>query len=200
MLEPKALIKPNTRWQNVLIIISVLIPIVVAILIYLPPSARVELMDVHVLPHLNGMLNTATAIALLVSLGAILTKRPNTHKNANFIAFGLSAIFLVCYVLYHYSAAPTLYGDLNHDGILTDLEKANAPYRGLYVGLLLSHIVLAVAVVPLVLFSMYYSLSGQFAKHKRLSRFTWPVWFYVAVTGVIVYLMIRPYYPIIYTL
>ena len=196
----KPLLQPNTRWQNVIILVSVLIPVVVAVLIYLPSSARVELIDPTFLPHMNGLLNSATALCLLVSLAAILNKKPVLHKNANLTAFGLSAVFLVSYVVYHYTAVPTLYGDTNHDGLLTDIEKAAAPARGAYIALLLSHILLAVAVVPLVLFSMYFSFTGQFAKHKRLSRFTWPVWFYVAVTGVIVYWMIRPYYPIIYSL
>jgi putative membrane protein len=193
--DDKYLIKPNTRWQNVIIVTSVLIPIVVAILIYLPGSARLALIDVSILPHLNGMLNTATAACLLVSLLAILNKKIQLHKNANITAFALSALFLISYVTYHYMAAPTLFGDTDHNGLLSEAEKeATGATRTAYIILLLTHIVLAAAVVPLVLFSMYFSLSGQFAKHKRLSRFTWPVWFYVAVTGVIVYLMIKPFY------
>lgn len=188
-------IEPNSRWQNVIIITSVLIPIVVAILIYLPYDARIASLDVSFLPHLNAFLNSATALSLIVSLWAILNKKVRTHKMANITAFVLSSIFLISYVVFHYAAPPTLYGDLNHDGILSDGERIVATGRGMYIGLLLSHILLAAGVVPLVLFSMYYSLSGQFQKHRRLSRITWPIWFYVAVTGVVVYALISPYYP-----
>lgn len=187
-------IEPNSRWQNVIIITSVLIPIVVAILIYLPYDARISSLDVSFLPHLNAFLNSATALCLVLSLWAILNKKIRIHKMANITAFTLSAIFLVSYVIYHYAAPPTLYGDSNHDGLLSEAERAAATGRGMYVGLLLSHILLAAGVVPLVLFSMYYSLSGQFSKHRRISRITWPIWFYVAVTGVVVYALIRPYY------
>ena len=188
-------IRPNTRWQNVIIVTSVLIPVVVAILIYLPDTARIADFDVSFLPHLNAALNSATALCLALSLWAILTQRVQTHKLANMTAFVLSATFLISYVIYHYAATHTLYGDLNHDGLLSDTEKAAAgSMRTIYFLLLISHILLAAAVVPLVLFSMYYSLSAQFAKHKKLSRYTWPVWFYVAVTGVIVYAMISPFY------
>jgi len=196
----KPLLEANSRWQNVIVLVSILIPIVVAVLIYLPPSARLELIDTNFLPHLNGMLNSATAVSLLVSLTAILNNKKELHKNANLAAFGLSAVFLVSYILYHYTTMPTLYGDTDHNQVLSAIEKQAATGRTVYLSLLLSHIVLAIAVVPLVLFSMYFSFTGQFAKHKRLSRFTWPVWFYVAVTGVVVYWLIRPYYPQVITL
>jgi len=194
-LHSKHLIEPNTRWQNVIITASVLIPVVVAILIYLPNNARLSFMQVGFLPHLNGILNSATAFSLVISLIAIGQRNLEAHKIANLTAFFLSSIFLISYVVYHYTAPPTTFGDTDHDGILSEIERsAVGGLRTAYLILLLSHIILAVAVVPFVLFSMYYSLSGQFSKHKKLSRFTWPVWFYVAVTGVIVYLLIRPYY------
>ncbi len=189
------LLAPNTRWQNVIIVTSVLIPIVVAILLYLPYDARIEGLDVSFLPHLNAILNTATAVSLSVSLWAILRGNIATHKLANTTAFFLSSIFLVSYVVYHYATPPTYFGDADFNGMLTDAEKAAAGTgRTVYVSLLLLHILAAAVVVPFVLFSMYYSLSGQFAKHKKLSRITWPVWFFVAVSGVVVYLLIRPYY------
>ena len=198
-LKTKHLIEPNTRWQNVIVAASVLIPIVVATLIYLPNNARLSFMEVGFLPHLNGILNSATALSLAISLIAIVQRKLETHKIANLTAFFLSAIFLISYVVYHYTAPPTVFGDTDHDGILSEIERsAVGGLRTVYLILLLTHIILAAVVVPFVLFSMYYSLSGQLSKHKKLSRFTWPVWFYVAVTGVIVYLLIRPYYaPIV---
>jgi putative membrane protein len=188
-------LKPNTRWQNVIIVTSVLVPIVVAILIYLPSSARINLLDVSFLPHLNAILNTATAICLAISLIAILDEKVKIHKLANTSAFFISALFLVSYITYHYTAAPTVFGDTDHNGILSEAERVAAgSSRTLYVGVLLSHILLAAIVLPFVLFSMFYSLSGQIERHKRLSRITWPIWFYVAVSGVIVYGMISPFY------
>ena len=186
---------PNKKLQNIIIGVSVAIPVVVAVLLYLPASARINDLDVTFLPHLNAVLNSATALCLLVSLWAILNKKVEVHRAANLTALGLSTIFLACYVTYHYSAESTVFGDLNGNHVLDASERADiGSMRTWYLVLLLSHIALATVIVPFVLFSFYYSLTGQFAKHKRLSRFTWPMWFYVAVTGVVVYMMIRPYY------
>jgi putative membrane protein len=190
------LIQPNSRWQNVIIALSIVIPVLVAVLIYLPVSARIADLNTRFLPYLNAWLNSATALALIISLIAIVNNNVRVHRMANSIAFGISALFLVSYVIYHYTTEPTPFGDSDFNGILSETEKtAIGSERVIYLMLLLSHIALATVVVPFVLFSMYYSLSGQFDKHKRLSRFTWPLWFYVSVSGVLVYYMIEPYYP-----
>ena len=189
-------IVPSSRLRNLIIIVSVVIPVVVAVLIYLPQSARLSDLDVSFLPHLNAILNSATAGALLVSIIAIKRGDRTLHQLANQSAIILSVLFLACYVVYHYTAPSTMYGDSNGDKILDSAEAmAVAGSRTTYLVLLLSHIVLATVVVPFVLFSTYYSLSGQFDKHKKLSRFTWPIWFYVATSGVVVYWLISPYYP-----
>jgi len=188
-------IAPSLRLRNLIIIVSILIPVVVAVLIYLPQSARLSDLDVSFLPHLNALLNSATALALIVSLVAIKRGNRVLHQLANQSAILLSVLFLVCYVVYHYTAPSTMYGDGNGDKVLDSAEAmAVAGTRSIYLVLLLSHIVLATVVIPFVLFSTYFSLSGQFEKHKKLSRFTWPIWFYVAATGVIVYWFISPYY------
>ena len=111
-------------------------------------------------------------------------------------AFVLSSCFLVLYVLYHFQGAATKYGDTDHDGIVSGLEKATAgSMRLVYFLILISHIVLAAICLPFILFSFYYSLSGQIEKHKRLVKFAYPIWLFVAVSGVVVYLLISPFYP-----
>ncbi|HEY0272619.1 MAG TPA: DUF420 domain-containing protein, partial [Chitinophaga sp.] len=110
-------------------------------------------------------------------------------------AIVLSALFLVSYVTYHSIAPTTLYGDLNHDGVVDAGEKALAGgVRYVYYLLLLSHIVLAAVIVPMVLFTALFAFQEKFRRHKKLARYTWPAWFYVAITGVIVYIMISPFY------
>jgi putative membrane protein len=107
----------------------------------------------------------------------------------------LSAIFLVSYVIYHASNPSTLYGDLNKDGHLDAAEKAAAgSLRYVYYFVLTSHIVLSGIIIPFVLFTLQRAFQERFDKHRKLARITWPLWFYVAVTGVIVYLMVSKYY------
>ena len=117
------------------------------------------------------------------------------EKRANLTAVVLSTLFLICYVIYHASNPSTRFGDLNHDGVLSDDEKLRVGgLRYVYYFILVSHILLSAVIVPLVLFTLQKAFQEKFDKHRRLARITWPVWLYVAVTGVIVYLMISPYY------
>ena len=107
----------------------------------------------------------------------------------------LSVLFLLSYIAHHLLAGDTKFGDLNHDGILSIDEKTLAGnLRLIYYFILITHIPLAAIILPFILFTAYRALTGEYDKHKKLVRITWPVWFYVAVTGVIVYLMISPYY------
>ncbi|MCW3120232.1 MAG: hypothetical protein JWM28_4314 [Chitinophagaceae bacterium] len=111
------------------------------------------------------------------------------------IAMVLSILFLVSYICHHLFAGETRFGDSNHDGIVSDAEKADVgSMRMLYYIILGTHIPLAGIILPFILFSAYRALIGEYNTHKKLVRITWPVWFYVAVTGVIVYRMISPYY------
>ena len=132
---------------------------------------------------------------LLFSLWAIKNKKIERHKKLNISAFILSVLFILSYVTAHYFIPDTKFGDLNHDEIMSP-EESNivSGIKPLYVIILLSHIFLAVAVLPMVLLSFYYGLTDQREKHKKLTRFSYPIWLYVTVTGVIVYLMIAPYY------
>jgi putative membrane protein len=148
------------------------------------------------LPKLNALLNGTCSILLLVSLYFIKQKKIIIHKRINIVAFCLSSLFLVSYILFHYlMKKETMYGDSNGDGILSNSEKVAAgSIRYVYYVILTSHIILAAVVLPLILLSFYRGLQMQVEKHKKLVRWAFPIWLYVTVTGVIVYLMISPYY------
>lgn len=136
---------------------------------------------VYQLPRLNAFINGTCSVLLLISLAAIKQKKIQLHKRINFLTFCLSSLFLVFYILYHWMAQETSFP---HDN----------PLRGLYLFILISHILLAAAVLPLILLSFYRGIQMQVEKHRKLVRFAFPVWLYVTVTGVVVYLMISPYY------
>lgn len=136
----------------------------------------------HYLPLLNAFINGTCTVLLLMSFSAIKKRNIAKHKNINLITFFLSAIFLISYVTYHWMSNETKF-------------PLDNPLRPLYLGILISHIILAATVLPLVLISFWYGLTNQVAKHRKITRFTFPIWLYVTTTGVIVYLMISPYYP-----
>lgn len=161
-------------------IFSVAIPVAVAVLLGLP--TKLNLGDwVYVLPDVIGVLNTLTSVALIAAFVAVKKNNIDLHKKFNGLAFLLGAIFLVCYVLYHASAESTPFG-------------GEGPIRYIYYFLLISHIVLSIGVVPIVLLAFYYALNGMIPEHKKIVKYTFPIWLYVSVTGVAVYLMISPYY------
>lgn len=178
-----------------IIIVSIAIPVAVAFLI-LVPQAKIDFgFNTRALPLFHAILNSSTAILLLASLYFIKNGQVRAHKIANLTAVTLSAIFLVSYVIYHSSNPSTKFGDLDHNGILSDVEKTQAgALRYVYYFILSSHIILSGVIVPLVLFTLQKAFQERFDKHRKLARITWPIWFYVAVTGVVVYLMISPYY------
>ncbi len=151
--------------------------------------------DVHIFAKANAYINTCVAILLVAALIAVKSKKYLLHKRIMLTAMFLSICFLVSYICHHLFAGETRFGDLNHDGILSGEEKSLAGSKRLiYYGILGTHILLAGIVLPFILFSAYRALTGDFERHKKLVRITWPIWFYVAVTGVIVYWMISPYY------
>ena len=107
----------------------------------------------------------------------------------------LSVVFLVSYIAHHLLAGEAIYGDADHNGILSDAEKAAvSDSRPYYLIILLTHIFLAGIILPFILFTAYRALTAEYPKHKKLARITWPLWFYVAVSGPVVYWMIQPYY------
>jgi len=151
--------------------------------------------DVHLFATANAIINSFVALLLIVALIAVKSKNYILHRNIMLTAMFLSILFLVGYICHHLFAGETRFGDLNHDGILTETEKiAVGSSRMIYYILLGTHIPLAGIVLPFILFSAYRALTGEFDKHKKLVRITWPIWFYVAVSGVLVYWMISPYY------
>lgn len=151
--------------------------------------------DVHIFAKLNAILNSCVAILLIAALVVVKRKKYLLHRNLMLAAMLLSVLFLVSYISHHLLAGETRFGDLDHDGILTASEKsAVSTSRFIYYFILGTHIPLAGLILPFILFTAYRGLTAQFEKHKKLARITWPIWFYVAVTGVVVYLMIRPYY------
>ena len=148
--------------------------------------------DVHVFAKANAVINS---VLLLAGLFFAKQKKYELHKKIMLTAISLSVLFLLSYIAHHLLAGDTKYGDLNHDGIVSLDEKALAGnLRMIYYFILITHIPLAAIILPFILFTAYRALTGEYDKHKKLVRITWPVWFYVAVTGVVVYLMISPYY------
>jgi putative membrane protein len=147
------------------------------------------------LPKLNAILNGTCSVLLLISLWFIKQRNITMHKRINILAFILSSLFLVSYILFHWLAPETKFGDTNGDGVVSLAEAAAVgSIRTVYRTILITHIILAAGVLPLILLSFYRGLQMQVEKHKKLVRWTFPIWLYVTVTGVIVYLMVSPYY------
>ncbi len=136
---------------------------------------------VYKLPKLNALINGTCSLLLLLSLYFIKQKNIELHKKLNIITFCLSAVFLLSYITYHWMAEETKF-------------PADNSLRPLYLTILISHIVLAALVLPLILLSFQKGLQNNVEKHRKLVRFAFPIWLYVTVTGVVVYLMISPYY------
>jgi putative membrane protein len=136
---------------------------------------------VYKLPKLNALINGTCSLLLLLSLYMIKEKNIEVHKKLNIITFVLSSLFLLSYITYHWLAQETTF-------------PADNPLRPVYLTILISHIVLAAIVLPLVLLSFHKGLQMQVEKHKKIVRWSFPIWLYVTVTGVIVYVMISPYY------
>jgi putative membrane protein len=150
---------------------------------------------IYRLPALNAVFNGTCSLLLILSLIAIKSGNITVHRRLNLSAFVLSALFLISYVTAHYFIPDTRYGDADHDGILSATEAlAVKSIKPVYLVILLTHIFLAIAVLPMVLLSFYYGLTDQRVRHRKLTRFSYPIWLYVTVSGVVVYLMISPYY------
>lgn len=172
------------------------IAVVVVLNRHLIPGPAVAPAFTPYLPMLNAVLNGTCTVLLLLSLYFIKQGNITVHKRLNILTFCLSSTFLLSYILFHYLMRhDTLYGDANFDGILSDSEHAQVGgMRTLYLAILTPHIILAAGVLPLILLSFYRGLQMQVEKHRKLVRWTFPIWLFVTVTGVIVYFMIKPYY------
>lgn len=172
---------------------------VVLVLVGLMRRVKIPLpegVDFGFLPPFHATMNALTAVVLLVALYFIKQKNVQAHQRAIFTAMAFSVLFLLSYVAYHFTTPETIFGDLNQDGTLSQEELAAAgSTRTLYLVILLSHIVLAAVSLPFILFTFIRGYTGQVERHKKMARWVWPVWFYVAVTGPVAYFMLMPYYP-----
>ena len=195
MLQP-SLIKNDKKAR--LLIYTVSFVVFAAVVFLSKYKLNVDLgFDVHVFAKANAIINTIVAVLLLAGLFAAKQKRYELHKKIMLTAISFSVLFLLSYIAHHLLAGDTKYGDLNHDGIISIDEKALAGnLRMFYYFILITHIPLAAIILPFILFTAYRALIGEYEQHKKLVRITWPVWFYVAVTGVVVYVMISPYYSL----
>jgi putative membrane protein len=193
MLEP-VLTKNDKKAKTIIFLFSIIVFAAVVLLSRVKVDVNLGF-DIHLFARANAFINSFVAVLLIVALVAVKAKNYRLHKNIMMTAMMLSVLFLVSYICHHLFAGDTRFGDVNLDGIVSDSEKAAVGSRRMiYYIILGTHIPLAGIILPFILFSAYRGLTGEFDKHKKLVRITWPIWFYVAVTGVVVYWMISPYY------
>ncbi|MFT6209811.1 MAG: putative membrane protein [Bacteroidia bacterium] len=170
----------DKRVFQIILAVSVLVFGVVTVLYLLPKQDSIPEWA-KLLPMFNAIINGTCSVLLVTSLIAIKNKKISLHKKLNITTFLLSSVFLVLYIIFHAFGVETKFPDDN-------------PLRPFYLVILITHIILAATVLPLVLVSLFLGLTGKIERHKKVSRFTFPIWLYVTVTGVVVYLMISPYY------
>lgn len=163
------------KYNRIITVLSVVLPLAVAALF----GIKIDIELPVFLPPIYATTNALTAILLVLAIMAIKKGNRELHERLIKVAISLSVLFLVLYVLHHMTSESTTYG---------------GNYRTLYLVILISHIVLSVAVIPFVLITYVRGLLGKFEAHKKIAKYSFPLWLYVAVTGVIVYFMISPYY------
>lgn len=173
------------KYKPLIWVVSVVVPLLVAILLN-PNFPKISLgdFDTYLFPKINATINSLVAIFLILGFLMIKSRKIKLHRFFMFSAFILSALFLVSYVLYHISTPSTPHCDASPIG------------RVPYLIILISHIGLSTIIVPLASFSIFHALSERFDKHRKLARITFPLWLYVAITGVLVYVFISPCYPV----
>lgn len=180
MLNDEYFASRQKTLTRIIIGLSILIPLAVGVLLFTAPEVSTGI-NLHYLPAFHAILNTITAVLLVMAFTFIKQKKIVAHKTTMLFALLCSVLFLASYITYHSLAEATTFG-------------GEGWVRYVYYTILISHIILAVIIVPLVLFTFLFALSGRFARHRKIARWTWPIWLYVAISGVIVYLMISPYY------
>ena len=188
------LAKNDKRAKIFIWIVSIIVFVAIAILSKV--KLNVDLgFDPHLFAAANAVINFSVTVLLLAGLWTVKAKKYLLHKRIMVAAIILSVVFLISYICHHLFAGETKFGDVDHNGIVSADEKTLAgPLRVVYYFILGTHIPLAGIILPFILFTAYRSLTGEYERHKKLARITWPVWLYVAITGVAVYLMISPYY------
>ncbi len=167
--------------KGTIVVLSILIPILVALL-YVTPTLDIQRNSwIKQLPEFNAMINATTAFILVLGVWSIKNRKVELHKFFMLGAVFTSVCFLVSYVIYHGATEPTSYG-------------GQGAIKIVYWLILFSHIILSAAIVPLVLITLYNAVNNDLVKHKKIARWTFPLWLYVAISGVTVYLMLSPYY------
>lgn len=170
------------KFSTFIILVSILIPVAVAVLLSVRlKDFGINVEPLHFLPPIYAAINGLTAIVLIAGVLAIKNGNRQLHKRLMTTAIALSVVFLVMYIAYHLTTDSTKFGG---EGFI----------RPIYFFILISHIVLSIAVIPLVMITYVRALAEKFDTHKKIAKITFPIWLYVAVTGVVVYLMISPYY------
>jgi putative membrane protein len=184
-MKPATLLKQNDNLARIIIIsLSVIVFAIVVLMGKYKLLIDVEYpFNRYLFAHIIGGLNSLVAVLLFVGLLQIKNKNVVGHRRTMLASIILSALFLVFYVLHHLSNPDTPFGGIG-------------PVKYVYYTILLTHIFLAATILPFILFTAYRALSGQYENHKKMARYTWPLWLYVSISGVIVYLFVSPYYPV----
>jgi putative membrane protein len=180
MLPPS--IKKNDKQAKTLIWIFSFVIFAVVVSLGRMPKLEVDLgFDIHIFAAINAAVNAMVAVLLVAAYIAVRKKRYAQHKKLMLAAIYLSVLFLLSYIAHHLLGGETKFG-------------GEGSIRYFYYFILITHIILAALILPFILFTAYHGLTGEYEKHKKLSRYTWPLWLYVTITGPVVYLMISPYY------
>ncbi len=169
------------RGPALIIAISIIVPLVVVVLMFMPQRYNFLGVEAGLFPLFHALLNGSTALLLVTGYALIKAGNRTAHRAVMTTAFVISAIFLVSYVISKISNEPVPYPE-------------DAAFRGLYLFILITHIVLSAIILPLVLYTMYFAWNKRYERHKKIARVTFPIWLYIAVTGVLVYLFMQPYY------
>jgi putative membrane protein len=174
--------EPNIRLAKKLSVAAWIITVIVLLLVGMMRRVKLDVdMDFTMLPMVNAILNSCTALVLVIAFIFIRRKQVERHRNMIFVAMALSFVFLVCYVLYHFTTPETTY-------------CGEGWMRTVYFTFLITHVVLAAVIFPFVLFTFIRGFTGQYARHRKMARWVFPVWLYVAISGPVVYLMLSPCY------
>lgn len=175
----------NNKTKKIIIVVSIIVPVLVAFLNWGLSKNEINVsFDLTIFPKINAIINFTVSILLILGLYFIKTKKDKEHKIVMVSAFSLSILFLFSYVIYHSLAKSAHF---EGEDLITYI----------YYFILISHIILAAVVMPFILYTFYFALTNQLKNHRKIAKYTWFVWFYVSITGVIVYLMISPYYHLV---
>lgn len=175
--------KYEKLWVTLIGIVSVVVVGLVALLLYQAQTIEEASENIYILPRLNAVINSIVTVLLIIGYVLVRQKKFDAHKLTMLGAFFLSILFLISYVIYHNAAPHTEFGG---EGLV----------RYFYFLILITHILLAIVIVPLALFTLMRAFQDKLKKHRKIAKITWPIWLYVSITGVLIYFMISPYYPV----